>query len=32
MGNKFGFLEDALIEEVNYPNQIFILKRFVNNL
>lgn len=25
--SKFGFLEDALVEEFNYPNQIFILKR-----
>lgn len=24
---KFGFAEDRLVEEFNYPNQIFILKR-----
>jgi len=24
---KFGFVEDRLVEEFNYPNQIFILKR-----
>ncbi|ADL53983.1 GNAT family N-acetyltransferase [Clostridium cellulovorans] len=25
--NKFGFVEDALVEEFDYPNQILILKR-----
>lgn len=25
--SKFGFAQDRLVEEFNYPNQIFILKR-----
>ncbi|WP_195892638.1 hypothetical protein [Desnuesiella massiliensis] len=25
--NKFGFVEGDLVEEFNYPNQKFILKR-----